>query len=135
MVDDARHDNCPPGPPADSRVGGACSGCPQSHACRDVWSKRNDGPLRPVGLTLASAAAFLVPLVTAIGGGALAANYWPSSGKAPTGEILGALAGLIVGVLIGWVIVPRVAKGFGKQADNRSDSPPGTSHRTGEAAS
>ena len=70
-----------------------CGRCPQADQCRQVWSTNRRGPLTPAGLSLASALAFLLPIITAIIAGALASVY------APDWIIIAAGAGLIIGVL------------------------------------
>lgn len=100
-----------------------CQGCPQSHACRDVWSAKNTGPLAPVGLTLGSATAFLFPLLTAIVAGALA-RHWGSDGETPEPalEALAALGGLAVGVLLAWWVMPRIKRRYPAESDTCSQT-------------
>ena len=88
---------------------GACRGCSQQHACRDVWSAANRGPFSPTGLIFASIAAFLLPLLGAAVGAALVAHRNRSSDF--TWQMgLAALVGLLLGGSLGALIVHRIRK-------------------------
>ena len=74
-----------------------CGRCPLADQCRQVWSIDRQGSLTPTGLTLASALAFLLPIITAIIAGVLATAY------APDWIIAAAAVGLVMGVLPAWL--------------------------------
>ena len=89
---------------------GECSGCPNAHACRDVWGAKNKGPLAPVGLTLGSAAAFLLPLVTAAVCGGVAHVMIEQDAAFPVWDMLAAAVGLALGAMLGWVVMPWIGR-------------------------
>ena len=88
----------------------ACAGCPQEHACREVWAKSNEGPFTAGGLVLASVVAFLLPLLTAVAGGVLV-RAWAPTAAAPW-LLAGAAGGLVVGVALARLTMPFLRKHF-----------------------
>lgn len=90
----------------------ACDSCPQSHACRDVWAKPNQGPFSPGGLILASILAFIVPIITAVIAAAIVRHNTDPTGHTAVNEILAALAGLLAGVALAWRVMPCIKKHF-----------------------
>ncbi|MBN2375232.1 MAG: SoxR reducing system RseC family protein [Sedimentisphaerales bacterium] len=87
-----------------------CAGCPDSDQCRKVWSASNRGPFTAVGLSLSSMVVFLLPLAGAIFAGGLMrtilekpSTFW---------EIVAAVAGLVVGIVLARMIMPLIRKRF-----------------------
>jgi hypothetical protein len=89
-----------------------CSGCPDADQCRQVWAAPRRGPLTPAGITLASASAFLLPLLCAILIGVAAGAYGAGSEYAAAWQIGGVIAGLMVGVLAARLFMPLIRKHF-----------------------
>jgi len=103
----------------------ACSGCPQSDPCRQVWSMPNTGPLTSGGLLISSILVFLLPLVCAIIAGGLFQIYRPDSNDSGWLVFLTAFAGLIVGAFIAWLTMPLIKKHFYEPEiprDNQSEA-------------
>ena len=101
---------CPPSQHAANES--ACSGCPQADACRHVWSTPRRGPFNPVGLTISSGLAFLLPILTAIVAAALAHPYAPPQARFSLIEAAAGLGGLFVGVAVAMLIIPLVKRRF-----------------------
>ncbi|MCP4713158.1 MAG: SoxR reducing system RseC family protein [Planctomycetes bacterium] len=89
-----------------------CSGCPQSDACREVWSMPNQGPLTSGGLLLSSILVFLLPIVCAIISGGLYQSSKAESDSSPWLVLLVAFGGLVVGAFIAWLTMPLIKKYF-----------------------
>jgi len=87
-----------------------CGSCPHVDKCREVWSKPNQGPFSPAGLSLCSAAGFLLPIITAIIAGAVAHSYFSTGRKTSFWEPLAVGLGLIAGAALAWLIVPLIKK-------------------------
>lgn len=87
-----------------------CSGCPDAHQCRQVWSLQRPGNLGGISLVLASAAAFLLPVLTAIVAAALTGRYLRSDDHMTLWQAAAAVSGLIAGALIGWRVVRSINK-------------------------
>ena len=90
--------------------GDACSSCPNTDKCREVWAEENNGPLTPGGLAICSGVAFLLPLAIAIMSGAGGRAYGLSENKI----ILISVGGLIGGGVIAAAIVTLLKKRFGR---------------------
>jgi len=90
----------------------ACSSCPSSDRCREVWSISRRGPYTPVGLVLASILVFLLPLLTAITAGALVPGYFPDGDSRSWIQIFAAAGGLLVGAFLAWLLMPLLKKHF-----------------------
>lgn len=90
----------------------ACGHCGHRHACREIWSSPNKGPLSSGGLVLASLTAFLWPCVTAIAGGAWAMKHYGTQSNIPqfAGAGLGLLAGAALAALIVHIIKRRCSR-------------------------
>ena len=99
----------------------ACQSCPNSHACRTVWETPNRGPLSSAGLTIGSAIAFVLPLLTAAAGGAVFRHFFGEQKPIPWPEIGGAAVGLAIGAALGWVLLPWIGKRL--PAKDKSTSP------------
>ena len=89
-----------------------CKGCPQGDECRKVWSAGNRGPFTPTGLTLSSALVFLLPLVTAISAGAVVRELTQGANHATMVQILAAVGGLALGVLVACLVMPVIKKRY-----------------------
>lgn len=94
-----------------------CGGCPHTDQCRGAWSAPNKGPLSPVGLSLGSAVAFLLPLLTAIVGAGIAQANVNSQSSQTAWQIAGGAGGLAVGFLLAKAILPLIRRRF--RAENR----------------
>ena len=105
-------------PSAPDKDDNICGSCPQVDKCREVWSKPNQGPFSPAGLSLCSAAGFLLPIMTAIIAGAIAHSYFSTGNKTSLWELVAAGLGLITGAAVAWLIVPIIKKRF--PANNHS---------------
>ncbi len=86
----------------------ACSSCPQSDECRDVWAKPNKGPFSAVGLVISSILVFILPIVTAIIAAAIVKSRQGATGK----QIVAALIGLLIGVGLAACFTPLVRRRF-----------------------
>ena len=84
-----------------------CAGCPQEHACRNVWAAENKGPLTATGMVLASLAAFALPLAAAATGAVAGATI---GGQDSWHTAAGTLAGLAAGVALGVALVRIIRK-------------------------
>ena len=102
----------------------ACDSCPHSHACRDVWAKPNHGPFSPGGLILASILAFIVPIITAVIAAAIVRHSTDQTGHTSVNEILAALAGLLAGAALAWLIMPFIKKHFPATLADTTDCAP-----------
>ena len=96
-----------------------CRGCAQQDQCRRVWSGPKRDPLTPAGLSLASAVAFLLPLLTCILGGALAVHLFRESDNTFLFQALGAIFGLILGIALARLIMPFIRKRFHESAPRK----------------
>lgn len=98
--------------PPNNAEGSSCTGCPDAHQCRSAWSAERRGPFSPAGLSISSAIAFLLPVITAIIGCALAGKF--KGDAASVGwDIIGAGVGLGVGTAIALAAMPAIKKHFG----------------------
>jgi len=91
-----------------------CKGCFQADRCREVWSESPKGTLNPVGLSLAAMLAFLLPLTAAIVAGVAGHIYFAQQEKTKLWEIAAATAGLLIGALLAWLLMPSLRKHFDK---------------------
>ena len=96
----------------------ACQGCPHTDQCRDVWGAARRGPFSAAGLSLGSAAAFLLPWVTAIAGAVVVRGFEAERAGFSAGQALGALGGLLLGGVGAWLVMPMIRKWFGADADD-----------------
>ena len=78
-----------------------CRGCPDAHQCRQVWSLPQRGNLNGARLVLASAAAFLLPVLTALLAAVLVGRYLRSAEYLTVWQGAAAALGLVAGALIG----------------------------------
>ena len=109
----AQQPQCPPSQHAQHASNeSACSGCPQADACRDVWSQPRRGPFNPVGLSISSGLAFLLPVMTAIVAIVLAHPFAPPEARFSLIEAAAGLGGLFVGVVVAMLIIPFVKRRF-----------------------
>lgn len=92
-----------------------CPGCPQAHECRSAWGAEpvRPGPFSPVGLSLAGAVVFLLPLVLAIVAGAIARQYSSAAAAFSIWQIIAVLTGMFAGILIARLVMPLITKRFG----------------------
>ena len=90
-----------------------CGGCPHTDQCREVWGAGRRGPFSAVGLTLGSAAAFLLPWVTAILGAVAVRRLEGVREGFSVGQGLGALGGLLLGGVGAWLVMPMIRRRFG----------------------
>lgn len=109
-----------------------CAGCPTSDTCRQVWSLSRRGPFSPVGLSLSSAVAFLLPIITAIIAGVLADAYL--SGPEPLADpsvgntfslwiVIAVFVGLAVGAGVAWLIMPFIRRHFHVEPSSPKNNP------------
>jgi len=91
---------------------GFCVGCPDEDKCRRVWSQPHKGPLNAAGLVISSGLAFLLPLLTAIMAGAVVHSFKDATNHVLAWEIGAALAGLLVGAMAAWSLMPLLRKRF-----------------------
>ena len=103
----------------DSNESSACSGCPDAHKCRTAWSAPRRGPFSPAGLSISSAAVFLLPLI-----GAIIAGAWAHACKSDSAylfwDIAAAAVGFIAGAVVALITMPLIKKHFGYQRPWRS---------------
>ena len=98
----------------------ACAGCPQSDACRQVWSMPNTGPLTSGGLLISSILVFLLPIVCAIITGGLYQTYRPETNNSSWLVFLAAFVGLMVGAFVAWLTMPFIKKYFYRSENENS---------------
>ncbi len=96
--------------------GHACSNCPNTDKCREVWAEENRGPLSPGGLAISSVIAFLFPLAVAILAGAVGKTMKVTENMV----ILYSLVGLIIGAGVAAVLVKVIKKRFASNPDSCS---------------
>ena len=90
-----------------------CVGCSASDKCPNVWSAPRRGPFNPIGLSLASALVFLLPLVAGTIGVVLARPDDSAVGAGVTfWEVAAALGGLGVGSAAAWLTLPIIRRRF-----------------------
>ena len=73
---------------------------------------------RAAGLSLGSAAAFLLPWVTAIAGAVVVRGFEAERAGFSAGQALAALGGLLLGGVGAWLVMPMIRKWFGADADD-----------------
>ena len=87
-----------------------CGGCHHADKCRQVWSGTGNSPFSPAALSLASAAAFLLPIVCAIAAVWLCQTVAPVESAGLTWQLIAAAGGLGIGALFGWLIVSIIRR-------------------------
>ena len=96
----------------DKKSEAMCKGCPQGDECRKVWSAAHRGPFTPTGLSLSSALVFLLPIATAIAAGAVVRGLTKGANHATMVQILAAVGGLALGVLVACLVMPVIKKRY-----------------------
>ena len=96
-----------------------CKGCPNSDQCGQAWNQPRRGPFSPAGLSLSSMAAFVFPWLCAIGGVVIYRIWTGDESSFSAGQILAAMAGLGIGVLIAYFLVRTIRKHFGRDMGAR----------------
>lgn len=97
--------------PPNNAEGLSCTGCPDAHQCRSAWSAARRGPFSPAGLSISSAVAFLLPVITAIVGCTLA-GVFKGEAASVAWDIVGAGVGLGVGTVVAMMVMPAIKKRF-----------------------
>jgi len=97
---------------SDKDLPAACSSCPSSDHCRNVWSISSHGPFTPAGLDLACILVFLLPILCAIIAGALLPLFTSIKDSSSWLQILAAAGGLLIGAFFAWLVLPLLKKHF-----------------------
>lgn len=106
-------------PPVEGKEPSACGGCPDVDGCRSAWSAPHQGPFSPAGLSLGSAVAFLLPIISAIMVGALVHSHKDDSGSI-LWDIAGAVVGLLIGAALALLVMPLIKKHLPNRPTNRT---------------
>lgn len=102
----------------------ACSGCPNADPCREVWGAERRGSFTPAGLSFGSVLVFILPLAFAVVGAIMGHSGNNHQQPVHAGELIGAAAGLVIGIVTAKTLMPIVKK-YGTKLNQNAcmDSP------------